>query len=101
MKPTSKTVVPWLVRTTLSTVLYETEVCMKLFNMSSPKFDEQGEINMQSIETAHGLYSAMASGSGDRRLYKKKMMASTIILENNLVYPWLTPPYTRCKQVFM
>jgi hypothetical protein len=42
MKPTSKTMVPWLVRTTLSTVLYETNVCMKLFNMTSPKFDERG-----------------------------------------------------------
>jgi hypothetical protein len=34
MKPTSKTVVPWLVRTTLSMVLYEIDICMKLFNMA-------------------------------------------------------------------
>jgi hypothetical protein len=40
MKPTSKTVVPWLVRTSLSMVLYKTEVCMKPFNMASPKFGE-------------------------------------------------------------
>jgi hypothetical protein len=70
---------------------------MKLFNMSSPKFDEQGETNMQSIETAHGLYSAMASGSGDRRLYKKKMMATKVTVEINLVYPWSTLLCTRCK----
>jgi hypothetical protein len=38
MKPTSKTVVPWLVRTTLSKVLYITDVCMKLFKKTSPKF---------------------------------------------------------------
>jgi hypothetical protein len=31
---------PWLVRTTLSTMLYETYVCMKLFNIDSPKFRE-------------------------------------------------------------
>jgi hypothetical protein len=40
MKPTSTTVIPWLVRTTLSMMLYITNVCMKLFNMASPKFDE-------------------------------------------------------------
>jgi hypothetical protein len=40
MKPTSKTVVPWLVRTILSTVLYKIDICKKLFNMVSPKFDE-------------------------------------------------------------
>jgi hypothetical protein len=28
--------VPWLVRITLSTVLYEIDVCMKVFNMASP-----------------------------------------------------------------
>jgi hypothetical protein len=32
--------VPWLVRTNLSKVLYETNVYMKLFNMPSPKFGE-------------------------------------------------------------
>jgi hypothetical protein len=37
--------VPELVRTNLSTVLYEIDVCMKLFNMASPKFDERGETN--------------------------------------------------------
>jgi hypothetical protein len=40
MKLTSKTVIPWLVKTTLSIVLYETDVYMKLFNMTSPKFGE-------------------------------------------------------------
>jgi hypothetical protein len=40
MKPTSKTVVSWLVRTTLSTMLYEIDICMKLFNMASFKFGE-------------------------------------------------------------
>jgi hypothetical protein len=40
MKPTSKIVIPWLVRTTLSMVLYETDVYMKLFNKTSPKFGE-------------------------------------------------------------
>jgi hypothetical protein len=40
MKQTSKIVVHWLVRTTLSTVLYETYVYMKIFNMTSPKFVE-------------------------------------------------------------
>jgi hypothetical protein len=39
--------VPWLVRTTLSTVLYETHVCMKLFNMASPKFGERGGTNQE------------------------------------------------------
>jgi hypothetical protein len=48
MKPTSKTVVPWLVRTTLSTVLYETDVYMKFFNMASPKFGEQGGTNWEA-----------------------------------------------------
>jgi hypothetical protein len=61
VKPTNKTVIPWLVRTTLSTVLYEIIVCMKFFNMSSPKFDEQDETNLQSIEVAHRLHSVMAS----------------------------------------
>jgi hypothetical protein len=48
MKPTSKTVVPWLVRTTLSMVLYKTNVCMKLSNMASPKFSEQGVTNLEA-----------------------------------------------------
>jgi hypothetical protein len=42
MKPTSKTMAPWLVRTTLSMVLYKLDVCMNLFNMASPNFDEWG-----------------------------------------------------------
>jgi hypothetical protein len=42
IKPTSKTLVPWLVMTTFSTTLYRTDVCMKLFNMASPKFNERG-----------------------------------------------------------
>jgi hypothetical protein len=33
------------VRTTLSTVLYEIDVCMKLFNMGSPMFSERGGTN--------------------------------------------------------
>jgi hypothetical protein len=65
MKSTNKIVVPWLVRTTLSTVLYEIDVCINLFNMASPNFDERGGINMQSIEAAHGLRSVMPSGIGD------------------------------------
>jgi hypothetical protein len=40
MKPTSKTMVHWLVRTTLFMVLYET------FNMTSSKFGERGGTNM-------------------------------------------------------
>jgi hypothetical protein len=101
MKPTSKTVVPWLVRTTLSTVLHEID-CMKLFNMASPKFGERGGTNMQSVEVAHGLHLVMASRLGDRRLYyKKKMMGTKVTLEINLVYPWSPPPRTPCKQVLM
>jgi hypothetical protein len=69
VKPTNNTVIPWLVRTTLSMVLYEIIVCMKLFNMSSPKFDEQNETNLQSIEVAHRLHSVMASRPSDKRLY--------------------------------
>jgi hypothetical protein len=95
-------VVPWLVRTTLSTMLYEIVVCMKLFNMASHKFSERGGTNMQSIEAAHGLRSVMASGPSDRRLYyKKKMMTTKVTLEINLVYPWSAPPRTPCKQVHM
>jgi hypothetical protein len=40
MKLISKTVIPWLVWTTLSMVLYETNAYMKLFNMASPMFGE-------------------------------------------------------------
>jgi hypothetical protein len=69
MKPTSKTVVPWLVRTILSTVLYKIDVCIKPFNIASPKFGERGGTNMQSIEATHGLRLVMASRLGDRRLY--------------------------------
>jgi hypothetical protein len=42
MKQTSKTVVPRLVRTTLSMVLYEIDIYMKLFNMVSLRFGERG-----------------------------------------------------------
>jgi hypothetical protein len=52
-------------------VLYEIDVCMKLFNMASPKFDERCGTNMQSIEVAHGLHSVMASGPGDKALLQK------------------------------
>jgi hypothetical protein len=31
---------PWLVMTTLSTMLYEIDICMKLFNIVSLKFGE-------------------------------------------------------------
>jgi hypothetical protein len=48
MKPTSKTMVPWLMRTTLSTVLYKTYVCMNLFNIASPIFDERGGTNQEA-----------------------------------------------------
>jgi hypothetical protein len=65
-------------------VLYEIDVCMKLFNMASPKFNERGGINMQSIEYAHGLHSVIESGPGDIRLYyKKKTMATKVTLEIN------------------
>jgi hypothetical protein len=46
IEPSSNTEVPWLVRTNISMVLYEIIVCMKLFNMASPKFAEQGGTNM-------------------------------------------------------
>jgi hypothetical protein len=78
-----------MVRTTLSMMLYETNICMKLFNMASPKFGERSRTNMQSINAGHGLHSAMASGHGDRGLYdKKKMMATKVTLEIHLVYAW-------------
>jgi hypothetical protein len=48
IEPSSNTVVPWLVRTNLSTVLYETDVCMKLFKMGSPKFGERGGPNREA-----------------------------------------------------
>jgi hypothetical protein len=81
MKPTSKTVVPERVRTTLSIVLYKIDVCIKYFNMASPKFGKWGGTNMQSIVVAHGLHSVMASRPGDRSLYyKKTMMAINITL---------------------
>jgi hypothetical protein len=102
MKPTSKTVALWLLRTTLSTVLYETDVCIKLFNMASPMFDERGGINMQSIEAADGLRSVMVSEPGDGRLYyKRKTMATKVTLEINFVYPWSPPPCTPCKKVLL
>jgi hypothetical protein len=41
---------------------------------------------MQSIEASHGLCSVMATEPGHSRLYKKKMMASMVTLEINLVY---------------
>jgi hypothetical protein len=57
---------------------------------------------MQSIEAAHGPYSAMASSLGDRRLYyKKKTMATKVTVEINLVYPWSPPPCSPYKQVLM
>jgi hypothetical protein len=40
IEPSSNTVVPWLVRTNLSMVLYKVDVCMKLFNMTSSKLSE-------------------------------------------------------------
>jgi hypothetical protein len=48
IEPLSNTVVPWLVRTNLSKLLYKTDVCMKLFNMASPKFDERGGTNREA-----------------------------------------------------
>jgi hypothetical protein len=41
IEPTNKIVVPRLVRTTLSKVLYETDVCMKLFNIASPSLTSE------------------------------------------------------------
>jgi hypothetical protein len=49
MKQNGNIVVPWLVRTTLSMVLYKTHICMKLFNMASPKFGEQGGTNREVV----------------------------------------------------
>jgi hypothetical protein len=46
IEPTSKIMAPRLVRTTLSKVLYESDVCIKLFNIASPKFGERGGTNM-------------------------------------------------------
>jgi hypothetical protein len=87
MKPTNKTVIPWLVRTTLSTVLYKIDICMKLFNMASLKFGKQGGTNKQSIESAQGLHLVMARGPNDRRLYyKKKTMSTKVTLEINLMW---------------
>jgi hypothetical protein len=75
------------VRTILSATLYEIDVCIKLFNMASPKFSEGGGRNLQSIESAHGLRSVMASRTSDRRLYyKKKTMDTKVTLEINLVW---------------
>jgi hypothetical protein len=55
MKPISKTVIPWLVRTTLSMVLYKTDVCMKRFNMASLMFGERGGTNQEvAIVTLSG-----------------------------------------------
>jgi hypothetical protein len=39
--------VPWPLRTNLSKVLYETDVCMKRFNMVSPKFGERSGTNRE------------------------------------------------------
>jgi hypothetical protein len=44
----SNTVVHWLVRTNLSTVLYETDICIKLFKMTSSKFSERGGTNREA-----------------------------------------------------
>jgi hypothetical protein len=49
IEPSSNTMVPWLVRTNLSTVLYETDDCIKLFNMASPKFGERGGTNREAL----------------------------------------------------
>jgi hypothetical protein len=48
IEPSINTMVPWLVMTNLSTLLYETDVSMKLFNMASPKFGERGGTNRES-----------------------------------------------------
>jgi hypothetical protein len=48
IEPTSKIMVPRLVRTTLSTVLYKIYAYMKLFNIASPKFDERGGTNWEA-----------------------------------------------------
>jgi hypothetical protein len=83
-------------------MLYQTDVCIKFFNMASPKFDERDGTNMQLIKAAHGPRSVMASGPGDRRLYyKKKMMATKVTLQINLAYPFSPAPCTPCKQVIM
>jgi hypothetical protein len=74
---------------------------MKHFNMTSPKFDERGGTHMQSNEAAHGLRSVMAGGLDHSRLYKKKMMASTVTPKINLVYLWSPMQCTQCKQVLI
>jgi hypothetical protein len=48
---------------------------------------------MQSIEVAQGICLVMASKPGQSRLYKNKMMATTVILEINLVSTW-SPPHS-------
>jgi hypothetical protein len=48
IEPSNNNVVPWLVSTNLFTMLYETDVCTKLFNMASPKFDERGGTNREA-----------------------------------------------------
>jgi hypothetical protein len=48
IEPCSNTMLPWLVKTNLSTVLYETGVCIKLFNMASPKLDKRGGTNREA-----------------------------------------------------
>jgi hypothetical protein len=46
IEPSNNIVVPRLVRTNISTVLYETIVCITLFNTTSPRFNERGGTNM-------------------------------------------------------
>jgi hypothetical protein len=79
IKPTSKTVVPWLVRTTLSTVLYKIDVCVKLFDMSSLKFGERDGTNRRRISLL-------------LKSIKKKRMSPTETPEICLVFPWEPPP---------
>jgi hypothetical protein len=42
------------VRTTLSTALYIIDVCVKLFNMASPKFDERGGTTCNRLRLPKG-----------------------------------------------
>jgi hypothetical protein len=101
IKPAYKTLLSWLVRTTLSTTLYKIDVCMKLFDMASRKFGEQGGTKMQSIVAAQGIRSVIASELGHSRLHKKKMMLIMVTLEINLVYLWSPPQCTQCRHILM
>jgi hypothetical protein len=51
--------------------VFNTDICMKLFNTTSLKFNEQDGANMQSIEAAHVLCSVMTNKPDHSMLYKQ------------------------------